>query len=69
MKEKGLAVPESYIVRSNEDVHALNAKLFEQMEHASDDQHYKYDFILKNIQYDPVHRLDCFRLPTTKHKL
>lgn len=69
MKEKNMAVPESYIVKSNEEVHALNAKLSEQMEHSPDEDHYKYDFILKNIQYDPVHRLDCFRLPTTKGKL
>ena len=26
---------------------------------------YKHDFILKNIDYDPVHRLDLFRLPAS----
>ena len=37
MKSKDLAVPESYIVKSNEEVHALNAELSERMEHSPDD--------------------------------
>ena len=66
MKEKELAVPESYLVKSNEDVYKLNEMLQKKVEQSPESQRHKYDFILKNIEYDPVHRLDCFRLPTNK---
>lgn len=39
------------------------------MEQAPESERHKFDFILKNIEYDPVHRLDCFRLPTTRQDL
>ena len=69
MKEKRLAVPESYLVKSNEDVYELNEMLRQKKEQASEGERHKFDFILKNIEYDPVHRLDCFRLPTTRQDL
>lgn len=69
MKKMNLAVPKSYLVKSNEDVYKLNDMLQDQLDQAPQSESYKYDFILKNIQYDPVHRLDCFRLPTKKKDL
>ena len=30
---------------------------------------YKHTFILKNIDYDPVHRLDLFTLPAGEKKI
>ena len=62
-------MPESYIVKSEEDVHKLNEMFRQKLEQAPETERHKFDFILKNIEYDPVHRLDCFRLPTTQSDL
>lgn len=62
-------MPETYIVKSNEDVYKLNEMLHKKKEQASESERYKIDYILKNIEYDPVHRLDLFRLPTTKQDI
>jgi len=58
-----LAVPESFIVESNEDLYALNEKLRQRKKESVENEKYKHHFILKNIEYDPVHRLDLFALP------
>jgi len=63
MKELNLSVPESYLVKSNEDVFAINSDLKQKVHLCGEDEMYKFNFILKNIEYDPVHRLDLFTLP------
>jgi len=63
MSKFNLPVPESFLAQSNEDVFATNKELQQRMELCGDDEKYKHKFILKNIEYDPVHRLDLFTLP------
>jgi len=63
MKELNLSVPESHLVKSNEDVFVVNSNLKQQIQLCGEDERYKFNFILKNIEYDPVHRLDLFTLP------
>jgi len=69
MEKFNLPVPESFLVKSNKDVFALNNKLQQRMELCGDDEKYKHKFILKNIEYDPVHRLDLFTLPAKEKYL
>lgn len=63
MKEMGLAVPESFLVESEQDVYKVNEKLKQRIKEAGEDKRHQHTFILKNIEYDPVHRLDLFALP------
>jgi len=63
MKELGLAVPESFLVTSNEEVFQVNEELKQRIKRDGEKYRYKHVFILKNIDYDPVHRLDLFQLP------
>lgn len=53
----GLAAPESYLVTSALEVHKLNREL--------SDNPQKSTYILKNMEYDPIHRLDLFQLPAS----
>ena len=39
------------------------------MESCGEDEKYKHKFILKNIEYDPVHRLDLFTLPAREKEI
>mmetsp|Transcript_20594 Transcript_20594/g.51971 ORF Transcript_20594/g.51971 Transcript_20594/m.51971 type:complete len:1083 (-) Transcript_20594:1099-4347(-) len=48
---------QSYLVRSDEEVRALNEKLLRAGKD-SDDR-----YVLKNLAFDPMHRLDLFKLP------
>lgn len=63
MKELNLAVPESFIVRCNKEVFEVNKKLKDRILADGEEKRHKHTFILKNIEYDPVHRLDLFTLP------
>jgi hypothetical protein len=54
----GLRTPESFLLTSNADARNLNAKLQKEAEAGS-----KQTFILKNLAYDAIHRLDLFALP------
>jgi len=56
----GLPAPQTWKVTSNTDVFKLNGKLLEDSGRR---------FILKNIAYDPVHRLDMFCLPQREEKV
>eukprot|EP00450_Noctiluca_scintillans_P039709 CAMPEP_0194477082 /NCGR_PEP_ID=MMETSP0253-20130528/857_1 /TAXON_ID=2966 /ORGANISM="Noctiluca scintillans" /LENGTH=583 /DNA_ID=CAMNT_0039316005 /DNA_START=66 /DNA_END=1817 /DNA_ORIENTATION=+ len=52
----GLKAPETYRVESDDEARAYNVKV----------AHYAAEgrsLVLKNIQYDPIHRLDLFQLP------
>jgi len=57
----GLPAPQTWKVTCKTDVIKLNRKLLE--------NHSKRRFILKNIGYDPVHRLDMFCLPQKEEKV
>lgn len=58
----GLQVPETYVVKTEEDVLELNEKLAKNMLNAK-------RYILKNLEYDPMHRLDLFTLPCRPNDL
>merc|ERR1711871_203747 len=62
--ELGLRTPESFLLTSNADVRNLNAKLQKEAEAGS-----KQKFVLKNLQYDAIHRLDLFTLPCSPDDL
>jgi hypothetical protein len=62
--ELGLRTPESFLLTSNADVRNLNAKLQKEAEAGS-----KKKFVLKNLQYDAIHRLDLFTLPCSNEAL
>merc|ERR1711988_31163 len=55
-EQLGLTVPKSYLVHTEQEAHRLNQYL-----HKNNALGRK--FILKNLEYDPIHRLDLFRLP------
>ena len=57
--EMGLPAPTSHRISSHADVFAFNARLLD--ERAAGAKVTKY--IFKNLQYDSMHRLDCFTLP------
>ena len=59
-KEIGLITPETLRVTSSREVHDLNR---------NQNKLKGRKFILKSIQYDPVHRLDLFTLPCSESKL
>lgn len=63
MKSNGLAVPESFLAKSNQDVYKINEILKQRIHKDGSSYKHKHTFILKNIDYDPVHRLDLFTLP------
>jgi len=63
MKAFNLAVPESFLLKSNEDVFKINEELRQRIVKFGESERYKHTFILKNITYDPVHRIDLFTLP------
>jgi hypothetical protein len=60
----GLRTPESFLLKSNADVRSLNAQLQKEAEAGS-----KQKYVLKNLQYDAIHRLDLFTLPCRSEDL
>jgi hypothetical protein len=60
----GLRTPESFLLTSNADVRNLNVKLQKEADAGS-----KQKFVLKNLQYDAIHRLDLFTLPCSPEAL
>jgi len=52
-------------VVSNEEVRKYNAILLEEKKNGT----LKRNMILKNLSYDPIHRLDLFQLPTEEEKI
>merc|ERR1719506_1768622 len=60
----GLRTPESFLLTSNADVRNLNAKLQKEADAGS-----KQKFVLKNLSYDAIHRLDLFTLPCRNEDL
>lgn len=52
-------VLDSYLVKSDAEAHALNKQL----------QPAQSSYVLKNLEYDPVHRLDLFKLPCSEPAL
>ena len=54
-RANGLPAPETWKVESERDVLLLNRRLLDMNEPRK--------FVLKNIGYDPIHRLDMFTLP------
>jgi hypothetical protein len=62
--ELGLRTPESFLLTSNADVRELNANLQKEADAGSQKK-----FILKNLQYDAIHRLDLFALPCSMEDL
>lgn len=69
MKSLNLAVPESFLVKSNDDVFKINEILKQRIQKDGSSMSYKHTFILKNIDYDPVHRLDLFTLPAGEKEI
>jgi len=63
MIEIGLAVPEAFLVESDLGVFQINTILKQRIKEGGENERWKHKFILKNIEYDPVHRLDLFSLP------
>jgi hypothetical protein len=53
------SVPETCRVASDEEARAANRRLAKS----------QGEFILKNLEYDPIHRLDLFKLPCPEKKL
>ena len=58
-KQLGLPSIETFRVTSDEEVLEINKKLNDQ----------DNLFVLKNIQFDPAHRLDLFKLPCNENSL
>ena len=69
MKSVNLPVPESFLVKSNKDVFKINEILKQRVKKDGISMSYKHKFILKNIDYDPVHRLDLFTLPAGEKEI
>merc|ERR1719247_1368139 len=63
----GLPVPIAHRVSSHAEVYAFNEQLAQQVADEPDAKHPRY--ILKNLQYDSMHRLDLFTLPCPVEKL
>jgi hypothetical protein len=63
----GLPVPIAHRVSSHAEVYAFNEQLAQQAADEPDAKHPRY--ILKNLQYDSMHRLDLFTLPCPVEKL
>jgi len=61
----GLDVPVTYCATSDDSVRSINKKLKELAESGKDPNVY----IMKSIEYDPIHRLDMFKLPCDEEKL
>jgi hypothetical protein len=57
-REQRLDTLETFMVRSDSEARELNRRLAESKK-----------FILKNLEYDPIHRLDLFQLPCEEAKL
>lgn len=57
--------PRTHIVTSREEAHEFN-KMFAK---ETQDGTLRRTMILKNLEYDPIHRLDLFQLPTSSEKL
>lgn len=60
-----LRSPRTHQVTNNEEVHSFNENFRKETEEGK----LKRKMILKNLAYDPIHRLDLFQLPTTKENL
>jgi len=63
--ELKLRSPRTHKVHSNEEARKYNTQFKDEM--ASGEL--KRTMILKNLNYDPIHRLDLFQLPTSEAKL
>lgn len=57
MKESRVPTPETFLLESDDDVFRVNEELKERS--------VQQTFILKNNQFDPMHRLDLFELPAS----
>lgn len=57
-KQFGLLTPVSFRMESKDEIRTLNSKLNLQSDHESSQQ-----YILKSIVYDPLRRIDMFKLP------
>lgn len=55
----GLRVPETFCVSTDDEVRKLNETLSNKNTLSASGSEY----ILKNIEYDPIHRLDLFKMP------
>ena len=64
-----MRVPESFIVECDQDAFDLNERLRIRLEDAPENEKYKHKFVLKNIDFDPCHRLDMFMLPCSEVSL
>lgn len=60
-----LRSPRTHQVTTNAQVHVWNDKFRREMS----DGTLKRTMVLKNLSYDPIHRLDLFQLPCSKEKL
>jgi len=67
-RDHGLPAPETWKVESDQDVMQLNKKLLLDKSKGKIDINNK-KYILKNLKYDPIHRLDMFSLPQTDETL
>jgi len=61
----GLDVPLTFCVTSDECCRSINKRLLDSIENEKAPKAY----ILKNIEYDPIHRLDMFKLPCNVEEL
>jgi len=61
----GLTVPLTFCATSDDSARLINKKLLDWVESGKNPKTY----ILKNIEYDPIHRLDMFQLPCDEKKL
>lgn len=74
LRELGLSAPETFRVTSDAEVRGLNKQLLtlEEESSAVDDPSHKSPrrlFVLKNLEYDALHRLDLFTLPCPSARL
>ena len=60
-KELGLPTPQTHLLSTEQDVYDLNKKLQESQDCPP--------FIMKNLEYDPAHRLDLFPLPSPEDNI
>ena len=60
-----LRSPRTHIVSTNDEVRNFNKQFREEKQQGS----LRRNMILKNLNYDPIHRLDLFQLPTSEAKL
>merc|ERR1711988_211788 len=61
-EDLGLPAPETFRVESDDEVRAFNKRFA----HFADQGR---SLVLKNLQYDPIHRLDLFQIPCAAEEL